>query len=151
MLCGANNLGLGAPWWDVIFFYGHGQLSNEWYENLLSVCSVAELKNDTQTPQCAALVNQMYNIVGGFFEYNLYGEDVFLVLLLLFFCLIELWLFFFFRLLPGQSVQEEAHKSYLRFPWSWLSVPWRCHDAVDQFASGQKGSARASQLVFLQC
>ena len=61
--------------WDVIFFYGHGQLSNEWYENLLSVCSVAELKNNTQTPQCASLVAEMYQVVGGFFEYNLYGES----------------------------------------------------------------------------
>ncbi len=72
VLCGAGNLGLGAPWWDVIFFYGHGQLSNEWYDNLLSVCTVAELKNTTQSPQCAALVTEMYTTLGGFFEYNLY-------------------------------------------------------------------------------
>ncbi len=72
VLCGGPNLSLGAPWWDVVFFYGHGQVSNEFFDQLTTICTIAELKTPTQSPQCAAMVQKMYQVIGGFFEYNLY-------------------------------------------------------------------------------
>lgn len=67
VLCGGPNLALGAPWWDVVFFYGHGQVSNAFYDELLTVCTVEQLKQPVQPPRCAAMVQKMYTVVGGFY------------------------------------------------------------------------------------
>jgi serine carboxypeptidase-like clade 1 len=72
VLCGGPQLSLGAPWWDVVFFYGHAQIANEFFDELMSICTIAQLKAPTQPPACAAKVAAMYTAIGGFYEYNLY-------------------------------------------------------------------------------
>jgi len=68
-----KKLNLVGPYWDLIFFFGHGQLPNAFYTKIMGQCSIEELKQATQTPACAALVAEMHDIVAEYFEYNLYS------------------------------------------------------------------------------
>jgi hypothetical protein len=43
-----HSLGASSPWWDVVFWYGHGQLSNDMYDNVLSVCGEPMLRSPNQ-------------------------------------------------------------------------------------------------------
>ena len=71
VLCGGANFGLGGPYWDLVFFYGHGQLPIQFNTDILNTCTVAELKSTTQSPACAKMVQKMYEMVGGYYGYNL--------------------------------------------------------------------------------
>ena len=71
VLCTGKDLILVGPYFDLIFLYGHGQLPNSFYTDILTICSIAELKTQTWSPACGAKVSEMYEIVGEFFSYNL--------------------------------------------------------------------------------
>ena len=76
---------LPGPWWDVEFFHGHSQMSEDLYTRIvvLGGCSEAELKGyhapSPLSAQCLALLEEMSREVGFFYAYNLYEacpEDV---------------------------------------------------------------------------
>ena len=70
VLCGDNGLG---PWWSVMFFYGHGQFSNKLYDEIIETCGVESLKhnNPPQSEACDDLLTQMWQEVGGYYDYHL--------------------------------------------------------------------------------
>lgn len=70
MLCGPANAGASSPWWDVIFFYGHGQVSNDMWDTIMSTCGEGMLRSPTQSPACTAVLNDMYQAIGGYYAYN---------------------------------------------------------------------------------
>lgn len=75
VLCGnkAGPLQRGfGPWYDLNFFWGHGQVSSALYFQIRSNCSEASLRNGKLTPHCTNLVNKFNNNLGGYYGYNLY-------------------------------------------------------------------------------
>lgn len=69
---------LPGPFWDVEFFHGHSQMSEELYEAIMDGgCSADELKGKLLpaplSPQCQALMEEMTRQVGFFYVYNLYS------------------------------------------------------------------------------
>jgi len=77
VLCGASM----GPWYSIMFMHGHGQVSNDLYYTILDTCSKDSLVNGNLTPECQALVNEMFAEVGGYYDYNLYddceGKEIF--------------------------------------------------------------------------
>jgi serine carboxypeptidase-like clade 1 len=75
---------LPGPYWDVEFFHGHSQMSEELHQKIVNGgCTEDELKgkNAPQPPgaTCLALIDEMAKQVGFFYAYNLYEacpEDV---------------------------------------------------------------------------
>lgn len=64
-----------GPWYDVEFFHGHSQYSNELYDQIILTCSVAELKGSSPLgSDCLSLIDEMAEEVGYFFPYNLYNN-----------------------------------------------------------------------------
>ena len=74
VLCGS--VSIGGPWYDIVFFYGHAQISNSFYSKILSQCPIEELKQQKQTPKCAALIKEMYANLGQWNAYALYNDCV---------------------------------------------------------------------------
>jgi len=70
VLCGPND----GPWWSIEFFHGHGQVSEQLYNTILSSCPESDLKNNTLSDQCNNLVDQMNTALGGYYDYNLYED-----------------------------------------------------------------------------
>jgi serine carboxypeptidase-like clade 1 len=70
VLCG----GATGPYSYLMFFYGHGQVSTEIWNDLNTVCTYAELHSRVQTTACTAAINNYMNIVGGYYAYNLYDQ-----------------------------------------------------------------------------
>lgn len=62
-----------GPFYDIEFFHGHGQFSEELYRQIKSSCPEAELRTPNLTATCLDLVSQMADEVGGFYAYNLYN------------------------------------------------------------------------------
>jgi len=73
VLCGP----VGGPWWSVVFFYGHGQFSNKLFDNILSTCGVEALQSGQTSDECNALLSQMYQEIGGYYDYNLYDDCIY--------------------------------------------------------------------------
>ena len=63
-----------GPWYDIEFFHGHSQFSNELYNEIQSTCTEEELKGTvTMGPACLALIGEMSDEIGYWFPYNLYN------------------------------------------------------------------------------
>lgn len=81
---GDGCLGMGAsgnaclpekgPYFQVEFFHGHGQFSDETYNEIKRVCPHEELVSGVRTPACAAALDRMDEEKGYSFAYNLYDE-----------------------------------------------------------------------------
>eukprot|EP01061_Rhynchopus_euleeides_P037712 TRINITY_DN645_c4_g1_i1.p1 TRINITY_DN645_c4_g1~~TRINITY_DN645_c4_g1_i1.p1 ORF type:complete len:517 (+),score=213.64 TRINITY_DN645_c4_g1_i1:43-1593(+) len=63
-----------GPFYDVQFFHGHNQFSQELHREIMSTCTEAELKTPELSPACKALIAEMSEEVGGFYVYNLYNQ-----------------------------------------------------------------------------
>lgn len=67
---------LPGPYWDVEFFHGHSQMSEELYFAITEGCSEAELKGKSAPAPlgdaCLLLLEEMSKQVGFFYAYNLY-------------------------------------------------------------------------------
>eukprot|EP01059_Diplonema_ambulator_P026376 TRINITY_DN43659_c0_g1_i1.p1 TRINITY_DN43659_c0_g1~~TRINITY_DN43659_c0_g1_i1.p1 ORF type:complete len:512 (+),score=130.49 TRINITY_DN43659_c0_g1_i1:35-1537(+) len=65
-----------GPYYDIQFFAGHGQISNELYGKIRRDCTDVELRGPYAdlSQQCKDYVQQMKNEVGGFFVYDLYDD-----------------------------------------------------------------------------
>jgi hypothetical protein len=70
VLCGEKD----GPYYIMEFMHGHGQFSNILYNTIISSCSEADLRNGNLNATCIALIDNMWNEIGGFFDYNLYDE-----------------------------------------------------------------------------
>jgi serine carboxypeptidase-like clade 1 len=75
VLCGRKpsplQRGLG-PWYDLLFFYGHAQVSNSHYNAIVKTCGEPALRSGNLTTACSALVDSFYSSLGGYYGYNLY-------------------------------------------------------------------------------
>ena len=74
VVCGANGLG---PWWDILFLYGHGQLSTKLFDAILGACGMDRLKYDgaaTDASACDAALGRVDAEVGGYYVYGLYDD-----------------------------------------------------------------------------
>ena len=74
VLCGPVHV----PWYKVIFFYGHGQVSNLLFDDIMDTCGMAYLRQGGAAPPgCQLLLDEIDAQVGGYFEYDLYltGES----------------------------------------------------------------------------
>lgn len=75
--CAGNQVNCGGepPWHNVLFLYGHGQLSTKLFEKITGTCGTRYLKNGgAPPPGCLAVLAQMETATAGYFEYNLYDE-----------------------------------------------------------------------------
>ena len=68
---------LPGPYWDIQFFWGHAQFSTALYNQIMSTCTMDELKGITPPPQwtaaCTHLITErMAEEVGYYFVYNLF-------------------------------------------------------------------------------
>lgn len=74
ILCGGND----AKWWDVLFLYGHGQVSNLLFDSIMDTCGIDYLKYGGVAPEgCSTLLSAMQTQVGGYYEYNLYDDCIY--------------------------------------------------------------------------
>ena len=63
-----------GPWYDIEFFHGHSQFSNELYNEIQSTCTEEELKGTVKMGSaCLALIGEMSDEIGYWFPYNLYN------------------------------------------------------------------------------
>jgi hypothetical protein len=53
-------------------FLGHGQFSDKLYDQVLSTCGVAQLKQGVTDKACSALLDKVEKEIGGYYGYNLY-------------------------------------------------------------------------------
>ena len=75
--CAGNQVNCGgeSPWFNLLFLYGHGQLSTKLFDKVTSTCGQKYLKQGgTAPPGCLAILQRMTTAAAGFFEYNLYDE-----------------------------------------------------------------------------
>lgn len=63
-----------GPYFQVEFFHGHGQFSDQTYNDIQRLCPHEELVNGVHTPACAAVLDRMDEEKGYSFAYNLYDE-----------------------------------------------------------------------------
>eukprot|EP01063_Lacrimia_lanifica_P011411 TRINITY_DN1819_c0_g2_i3.p2 TRINITY_DN1819_c0_g2~~TRINITY_DN1819_c0_g2_i3.p2 ORF type:complete len:498 (+),score=201.11 TRINITY_DN1819_c0_g2_i3:65-1558(+) len=63
-----------GPWYDLQFFGGHGQISNELFKTILKDCPETGLRSGQLSQHCWALIEEMKKEVGGFFVYDLYDD-----------------------------------------------------------------------------
>ena len=65
----------GGPYYDIEFFAGHGQVSNELYNAIRAQCPEANLRSGKGlSPQCEAMIQHMGKEIGGFFVYDLFDD-----------------------------------------------------------------------------
>ena len=76
VVCGGDS-GFG-PWWGYLFLYGHGQISNKLYDELISFCGINNLKYNYNSPvdetRCNDAKSRVGEEAGGYYTYNLYDE-----------------------------------------------------------------------------
>uniref|UniRef100_A0A6B2L3B8 Carboxypeptidase n=1 Tax=Arcella intermedia TaxID=1963864 RepID=A0A6B2L3B8_9EUKA len=72
VLCGSSH----GPYYSIEFMHGHGQFSNQLYRTIRSNCPESELKKGNLTAECVKLVGQVWDEVGGFYDYNLYDDCI---------------------------------------------------------------------------
>jgi hypothetical protein len=70
VLCGGGD----GPYYTIEFMHGHGQFSLLLYQTIISSCSKADLLNGHLNATCEALIDKMWNEIGGYYSYNLYDE-----------------------------------------------------------------------------
>jgi len=82
ILCGPR--GGHGPWYEVIFFYGHGQFSTELYDNIVETCTMDYLKygcigkpSGCAPAGCSDLITEMRSSVAGYYGYNLYDDCIY--------------------------------------------------------------------------
>jgi hypothetical protein len=75
--CIGNQVPVGNDYYWIEFMHGHGQFSNALYYQIKATCSDGELKNNSLSPACAALVNQVAGEIGGYYAYGLYDDCVY--------------------------------------------------------------------------
>lgn len=66
-----------GPWFDIEFFHGHQQFSNELYREIMTKCPETMLRSthgEALSPVCEALIDRMAAEVGPFSAYNLYDN-----------------------------------------------------------------------------
>jgi cathepsin A (carboxypeptidase C) len=64
-----------GPWYDVQFFHGHSQFSEELYGAIMEGCPYPMLKGDVPlNGECSVLMSEMASEVGDFFAYNLFNQ-----------------------------------------------------------------------------
>jgi len=73
VLCGRSKEYSG-PYWHLEFFYGHGQISNELYNNIRNNCEEKDLKSGNLSPYCQKLIHESQTQIGGAYPYNLYDD-----------------------------------------------------------------------------
>jgi len=75
-VCGGDS-GFG-PWWDYLFLYGHGQISNKLYDDLMTYCGIDNLKYNYNRPineeLCVDAKSRVSAEAGGYYTYNLYDD-----------------------------------------------------------------------------
>jgi len=81
VLCGNNEQGqlivniANGPYYEIMFMFGHGQVSIQMFDNIMATCPVANLKSGQGlSAACQALIAQMYTDLGGYFTYDLYDN-----------------------------------------------------------------------------
>jgi len=70
VLCGNGD----GPYYTIEFMHGHGQFSLLLYQTIISSCSKADLLHGHLNATCEALIDKMWNEIGGFYSYNLYDQ-----------------------------------------------------------------------------
>ena len=63
-----------GPWYDLEFFAGHGQISNELYNRIRHECPEENLRSGNLSGTCNGYIAEMKQQVGGFFVYDLYDD-----------------------------------------------------------------------------
>ena len=72
-VCGGDK-----PWWSLLFLYGHGQISNALYDDIIATCGMGYLKaGGTAPPGCAAALGRVGKEAGGYFAYGLYDDCIY--------------------------------------------------------------------------
>ena len=69
--------GAAGPWWDVLFLYGHGQISTLLWDELIEQCTVSALKHggpQLRAAACAAALGRVPVEAAGYFAYGLYDD-----------------------------------------------------------------------------
>ena len=69
--------GAAGPWWDVLFLYGHGQISTFLWDELLEQCTMPALKHGgppLRSAACAAALARVPVEAAGYFAYGLYDD-----------------------------------------------------------------------------
>jgi serine carboxypeptidase-like clade 1 len=79
VMCGPILDEVFGEYYAYLFLYGHGQMSNQLWEDLLDQCGKPHLQYSQQyaphdSDACAAAKAKVSQQVGGYFEYNLYDE-----------------------------------------------------------------------------
>ncbi|KAJ8612248.1 hypothetical protein CTAYLR_002890 [Chrysophaeum taylorii] len=75
VLCGNLN---SPRWWDVIFFFGHGQVSNLLFDAIVDTCGLSYLKHGGVPPDgCDDILDDMDRAIGGYYEYSLYDACIY--------------------------------------------------------------------------
>jgi len=75
-VCGSGN----GPWWDVLFLYGHHQISTELFDELVSECGMDYLKYakpEVDPIKCREALNRIDYEKGGYFGYALYDDCIY--------------------------------------------------------------------------
>ena len=75
-VCGSGN----GPWWEVLFFYGHHQISTGTFDAIVDSCGMGYLKfmrPEHDKAACAAALAAMRSERGGYFEYALYDDCIY--------------------------------------------------------------------------
>ena len=63
-----------GPYYDIEFFAGHGQVSNELYRKIRKDCPEVDLRKGNLTTLCDGYLKEMVTQIGGFFVYDLYDD-----------------------------------------------------------------------------
>jgi len=73
-ICGGDK-----PWWNLLFLYGHGQISTLLWESILRECGEQHLKFGTgESPAgCSAALARVGGEAGGYFAYGLYDDCIY--------------------------------------------------------------------------
>ena len=73
--CMGDDVGCKGPYYDVEFFGGHGQISNELFNKIRKDCPKEKLCSGNLSPSCHEMVHQdMTKEIGGYFVYDLYDD-----------------------------------------------------------------------------
>eukprot|EP00754_Rhynchopus_humris_P027826 Rhum_TRINITY_DN15112_c3_g1::Rhum_TRINITY_DN15112_c3_g1_i1::g.139907::m.139907 len=63
-----------GPYYDVEFFGGHGQISNQLYNKIRKECPEEGLRTNQLSATCHGYIAEMKKQIGGFFVYDLYDD-----------------------------------------------------------------------------
>jgi len=75
-VCGSGN----GPWWNVLFLYGHHQISTQLFDAIVDKCGMDHLKYDKPAlspADCTANLGKVKEEAGGYFGYGLYDDCIY--------------------------------------------------------------------------